>query len=352
MALLHLAGAWARAAGRDIIVLTVDHGLRPEAASEAQLVAEASAALGLSHRTLRWQAPEPVQAEARRARHALLAGALREAGGETLLVGHTLNDQFETFLLRARQGSRWFGLAGMDLVSVSPVWPEGRGVRLVRPVLGVRRAVLRVWLQDRGAPWCEDPSNEDPGFERVRMRAWLAAAPQLTARLARVLAGLAALRRAELKRLATLLETHVQASPDGLVRLVAPGEIPAETLARLTGLLIQAAAGHDRPAPSEALAALASDAQTGGPSAARTLAGAWIAREGKSLVFARDPGLVDRQAPNSGGIWDGRFEVGTGARDMVSDHPMARRSLPSGGPPARSLVGERLAARKAVWDLL
>jgi len=152
MALLTLAEGWARVRRSGLLALTVDHGLRQGSAREAAAVAAHCRARGIDHRTLSWQAGpatrtpardrRAVQATARQARHALLAGALRAAGGKWLLMGHTGDDQIETFLMRARQGSGWYGLGGMDPVSVSPAWPEGRGVFLVRPLLGETIAEL------------------------------------------------------------------------------------------------------------------------------------------------------------------------------------------------------------------
>ena len=54
--------------------------------------------------------------------------------------------------------------------SPSPVWPEGRGLMLLRPMLGVRRQALRDWLAAQGAGWIDDPGNEDVRFARSRAR--------------------------------------------------------------------------------------------------------------------------------------------------------------------------------------
>jgi tRNA(Ile)-lysidine synthase len=52
----------------------------------------------------------------------------------------------------------------------SPVWPEGRGVFLLRPLLGLRRGQLRALLAPSGLDWIEDPANDDGRFLRVRAR--------------------------------------------------------------------------------------------------------------------------------------------------------------------------------------
>ena len=177
LALLRIAADWANLRGRRLLALTVDHSLRPEAAEEARFVADVAARLGVPHRTLRWESPEPGQAKARQARHDLLAAAAREAGSVILLTAHTEDDQAETFLIRARAGSRWYGLAGMQPLSLSPAGGTGVPVLIARPLLWASRARLRDILRAEGQDWVEDPSNKDPAYERVRMRQLLAADP-------------------------------------------------------------------------------------------------------------------------------------------------------------------------------
>ena len=175
LALLALAAEHARAAGyQRLVCATVDHGLRPEAAGEAEMVARVCTRLGLEHHTLRWRpaaAGRVTQALARQARHRLLALWAKQQALGAIALGHTQDDRIETFLMRARQGSGWYGLAGPAPLSPSPVWPEGEGVWLMRPLLAFTRADLRVLLKAHNLSWAEDPSNANPRFERVRMRA-------------------------------------------------------------------------------------------------------------------------------------------------------------------------------------
>jgi len=174
MALLALATAALPASG--VIAATVDHRLRPAAADEAAMVARHCAALGVPHAVLAPAAPiagASIQALAREARYALLAGWAREHGADALATAHHADDQAETFLMRALRGSSVAGLSGVRARATIAGFP------VVRPLLNWRRAELREIATAAGAPFVDDPSNGDPRYDRVRIRALLAAAPAL-----------------------------------------------------------------------------------------------------------------------------------------------------------------------------
>lgn len=176
MALLDLACDWARMRGRRVLALTVDHGLNPDSADWSRRAEAAARAAGADWRGLAWTGPKPatgLPAAAREARHRLLAGAARDAGARVILTGHTADDVAESDWMRARGST----LGTLRDGSPSPVWPEGRGLMLMRPLLGETRAALRDHLAVRGLDWIEDPANADPRFGRSRARAALAAAP-------------------------------------------------------------------------------------------------------------------------------------------------------------------------------
>jgi tRNA(Ile)-lysidine synthase len=270
LALLHLAARWHPQALR---VFTVDHRLRAASAAEAETVAAHCRKLGLAHQTLVWTAPVPRQSDARRARHALLASALKATGGELFLTGHSATDQAETVLMRIRQGSGVYGLAAMRTLSLSPVWPEGEGVWIARPLLGETRRAIRDWLAGQGSDWIDDPSNTHPAFERARVRARLARSGNaLTARLLRCQQGAARLRAIEDARLAAWLGARVDIVPAGGARVSLAGLAP-ETAARALGVMLQCVAGRDTPPRSQAVAALAGRIAAGSAFRGATLSG-------------------------------------------------------------------------------
>src|SRR5215469_13187116 len=117
-ALLVLAARWAKRLKRapKLLAVTIDHGLRPEAAREAAAVKRLARRFGVAHRTLRWRGRKPktgLQQAARVARYRLLAEVAAGAGYAHILTAHTLDDQAETVLFRLARGSGLMGLAGM-----------------------------------------------------------------------------------------------------------------------------------------------------------------------------------------------------------------------------------------------
>lgn len=187
VAMMHLLARWAAAARHPpVLVATVDHGLRPEAADEAAFVAREAADLGFPHRTLVWTGEKPqtgLQEAAREARYRLLVQQAREAGASHLATAHTQDDQAETVLMRLARGSGLSGLAGMRRER------NRDGIRHVRPLLDWPKSSLLELCRAEGWPFASDPSNADERFARVRWRKLmpLLAAEGLTAgRLARL----------------------------------------------------------------------------------------------------------------------------------------------------------------------
>ena len=128
-----------------------------------------------------------VEQAGHRARHALFARVSRRFGGAPVALAHTMDDQAETVLLRLLRGAGPGGLAGM----------RPRRGAVIRPLLDVRRAELRVYLSAAGARFREDASNDDLGVPRNRVRHELV--PRLTAVAPRAVEALA--REAEIARL-------------------------------------------------------------------------------------------------------------------------------------------------------
>ena len=162
IALMWLAARWRRtlARGPSLIAVTVDHGLRPEAAREARDVKRLARNLDLPHRTMRWTGPNrKPDCRPRRARRVSPAGKAARAFGAThILTAHTRDDQAETLLMRLVRGSGFAGLAAMARQS------ERDGMLLARPFLQVSKARLIATLKKAKVGFADDPTNRDPNF--------------------------------------------------------------------------------------------------------------------------------------------------------------------------------------------
>ena len=101
-----------------------------------------------------------VEDSARRLRYDFLARVAESVSADRIAVGHTRDDQAETFLLKLIRGAGLTGLGG--------IYPR-RG-KVVRPLLDVGRADLRRYLESRGQPWVDDETNEDLSNPRNRVR--------------------------------------------------------------------------------------------------------------------------------------------------------------------------------------
>ncbi|MEE1612742.1 tRNA lysidine(34) synthetase TilS [Microvirga sp. CF3016] len=167
-ALMHLIARWSAAGERPpVLVATIDHGLRPEAAAEAAFVAQEAAALNLPHRILAWTGDKPrtgIQEAAREARYRLLVALAREAGASHLATAHTRDDQAETVMMRLARGSGLSGLSGMRRET------DRGGILHVRPLLDWPKSALLDLCRREGWRFVEDPSNANERYARVRWR--------------------------------------------------------------------------------------------------------------------------------------------------------------------------------------
>ena len=157
-------------------VATVNHGLRAEAEDECALVERACGERGVPCAVLHITVGAGnVQAEARAARYQALADWAEGAGLSAIATAHHSDDQAETLLMRLNRGSGVAGLAGVR----ERRQIDGRAAFLIRPLLAFRRSELAIVIAAAGVTVALDPSNLDPRFDRVRMRADLANADWL-----------------------------------------------------------------------------------------------------------------------------------------------------------------------------
>ena len=319
LALTLIASEWARRAGRRLLVLTVDHRLRPESADWSEACAATAARLGAEFRPLAWTGDKPktgLPAAARAARHAVLGDAARQAGARVILMGHTADDVLEAGLMRAAGSTtpdpREWG--------PSPAWPQGRGVFLLRPMLRMRRHDVRDWLAERGERWIDDPANVDQTYARPRARQT-------------VTAGLAPVEHTPTASAAALALACREDARGGLqIDRPALRAANPETRCRFVSAACLCAAGTDRPPSREKVERLAQRLVADGAFTA-TLAGARVTGDGATASFRREPGEASRGGlarlrlkAGETGVWDGRFEIAAD-RDVAVE-ALRRTTLP------------------------
>jgi tRNA(Ile)-lysidine synthase len=208
---------------------TVDHRLRPESAGEAAFVGGICAGLGVPHATLTPGEPirGNVQSAAREVRYGLLADWAAREEIACLLTAHHADDQAETLLMRLNRGAGLSGLAAIRAAATIA------GVRVLRPLLGWRRAELEAVCTAAGLDPVDDPSNADPNYDRARLRAALAGVPWVdAAAFARSAAALAEAEEALGWAAARLIAERVQGA-ETIAMSFDPEGVPAELRRRI-----------------------------------------------------------------------------------------------------------------------
>ncbi len=327
MFLMVMAGHWRRARGRldfPLHVATVDHGLRAASDAEAVWVKAQAGELGLPAHILAWSGDKPetaIQAAARTARYDLLSGLIERLNLPNptgLLVGHHLDDQAETFLMRLARGS---GIDGLAAMPAERALAGDRGVLLRRPLLGLGKSEISATLTRLGVAWLEDPSNANPAFERVRIRNALGVLEDLgvgadaIATSARRLArGRAALEHATRELIGRALDLHAGAFAE--IAVPAFDAAPDEIRLRLLQYILERFGAGGEPVRLVQLEEL-TDRLSAGPAAAATLGGCHIERRGEAISATREPGRLGLPvltlSPGDERIWDNRFRVSCAA---------------------------------------
>lgn len=351
LALMALYAAW-RDTGTapQAIVYTLNHGLRAEAAGEAELVRRQASGRGFEVRVLKWSGEKPdtgISAAARTARYRLIGAAMAEDGAKVLLTAHHRDDQAETVLMRLAHGSGARGLGGMRAFS------EVEGVRVFRPLLGVAKDRLVAIVAAHKIEAAEDPTNSDLDYERAR---WRAMRPDLermgltAERLARF-----ALRMQRLDALAAdaaraAWQSNVRVDDFGVVHMAARlfGGVADEAAVRVLWRVLGQAGGGQQGDLSavETLYEKLAEGVTG----SLTLMGAVIVPGADEVLIYRETGRKGlpegRVEPGGNMVWDGRFGIEAScAATIVPASAMTRRSFSelTGGVPEVPIAALRAA---------
>jgi tRNA(Ile)-lysidine synthase len=182
--LLHAANTQPRnALGVGLSAVHVHHGLRGEEAdADLAFVQELCLSLEVPLHVHSARVPdrvaatgETIEEAARNLRYSVFGELIAAGHADSVLTAHTLDDQAETVLMKLLRGAWTEGLSGIHPVVSSPMSQPAHGLsarpgKILRPLLGVRRAELRTHLESIRQPWREDSTNSDEAFTRNRLR--------------------------------------------------------------------------------------------------------------------------------------------------------------------------------------
>ncbi|WP_332060196.1 tRNA lysidine(34) synthetase TilS [Bartonella sp. CB74] len=352
----------------EMIVVSVDHRLRRESAREVEDVAEICRAHHIRHVTLRWDGEKPkthIAEKARVARYNLLFQEAQKQGATLIMTGHTLNDQVETYQMRSQRISKnvdalqqtIFGdLQGegcaakmtaniAEMTGKNCILVRERGlscipreallrqkVRLIRPLLGVKRKTLRAYLRLQGKTWIDDPTNEDLNFERVRVRQSL---PQKKiANIAKKVNEAALKRRRQAQNIADLILALDIAVEHGRCFIEKPVPFLHQhpDFPFVVGLFAVLMGGSSYLLPYKKLTTLAQKLCLSSPKKQRfTLAGSVIECSISGVAFWRESRNIKEAivAPKKTVLWDGRYQITNHTSNAITVKPADLEHLKS-----------------------
>ncbi|WP_019221173.1 tRNA lysidine(34) synthetase TilS [Bartonella senegalensis] len=350
----------------EMVVVTVDHQLRQESAREASTVAEICRVHHIEHRIVRWEGEKPkthIASSARVARYDLLFQEAQKQGATLIMTGHTLNDQVETYQMRFQRLQKSAALLhrqafveqcervgagdlagvlhrqdfaeqcegtaagdrGEDIAKKNDglVYERGlscipreallRGtVRLIRPLLGVKRETLRAYLRLKEKTWIEDPTNEDRNFERVRVRQSLH--PQKFAVIVQNVHEATLQRRQKAKNIADLILALDITVEYGRCFIAKPAPFLQKNpdFPFVVGLFTVLMGGGFYLLPHKKLSSLVQKISLHSPEKQRfTYAGSVIEYNRNGIAFWREARNIKEALVEKGQtfLWDGRYQI-------------------------------------------
>ncbi|MEP4198758.1 MAG: tRNA lysidine(34) synthetase TilS [Aliishimia sp.] len=305
-ALLQLTQRWAAQNGHRVFAVTVDHGLRAEAAQEAENVKDCCATLGVSHETLHWTDWDQtgnLQGAARAARYRLMAQWAKAEGVHAVLLGHTEDDIAETFLMRLARKS---GVGGLSAMSAEF---SRDGMRFLRPLLTFSRTNLREYLEGIDIDWIDDPSNDNPMFDRVKTRQTLQALTHMglgSETIARSARALSDVKQAVVYYMRQEAHRRVEQNSGDLI-LDLSGDLPREIRRRLVSAGLHWFEQQEYPPRGAAMANLENALTT---ARQHTVAGVLVQNlaDGRLRMTRELKAVCDLKTPTEQ-VWDNRWRI-------------------------------------------
>ena len=152
----------------EIVVVHINHELRPEAKQEEDFVQQLASGYGISFHTFTWlksDHPESgIEEAARTIRYTFFKKVMNEISADVVMTAHHLDDQVETVLMKLVRGSSMEEILGIE---ESQPFMEGQ---LIRPLLSFSKEEIYRFAQNRGISYMEDSTNQELDFSRNRFR--------------------------------------------------------------------------------------------------------------------------------------------------------------------------------------
>jgi tRNA(Ile)-lysidine synthase len=154
-----------------LAVAHFDHAIRTDSAADAEFVKKLARSLKLRYYSERADVPAYAKAQrlslevaARTLRYQFFERIAKAHDFKKIALGHTLNDQAETLLMRLLRGAGLEGLSG-----IPPVRPSGE-LTYIRPLIECTRDQIVAFAQAHKLSWREDPTNYDTTIMRNKIR--------------------------------------------------------------------------------------------------------------------------------------------------------------------------------------
>lgn len=171
MALTFLLNEFCQKNNIELFALTVDHKVREGSTDEALALSKILKARTINHHIFNVSHDHDftrnIEANMRKARYDLLYDFCQKNNIKYLFLGHHLGDIAENFLIRLFRGS------GLDGLSTMAEMSDFKDIKLVRPLLDVKKEDLKQYLTQHNISWFEDESNQDEKFLRNKIRNFL-----------------------------------------------------------------------------------------------------------------------------------------------------------------------------------
>ncbi len=163
-----LAKKWVNIKGGRITALIVDHGLRKSSGQESRKTLKLLKKQKILSHHFKWELSKKpknsVQEKAREFRYNIFEEWCYKKNIKYLLIAHHFEDQKETFIMRLNSNSNVYGLACMPKVLLK------KEIKILRPLLDLKKKDIIDYLKEKKINWIEDPSNNSLKYSRNRLR--------------------------------------------------------------------------------------------------------------------------------------------------------------------------------------